>query len=163
KPAVTITTTGEVRGVSFNAEATRVAVGGADNKAAVYGLDGKLVEFFPHDGAVLAVAYHGDRQRVLTASADQNAKQGETTLRRPGARRRVHFQGRRYRLVRRRQDAASLERRRRQEPQERRGPRRPGRWLRPQRRRHQGRHHRRGQEAEGLERRRGPGGDRGEA
>jgi WD40 repeat protein len=80
KPAVTITTTGEVRGVSFNAEATRVAVGGADNKAAVYGLDGKLVEFFPHDGAVLAVAYHGDGKRVLTASADKTAKQWTTTL-----------------------------------------------------------------------------------
>jgi WD40 repeat protein len=80
KLAATIPTTGEVRGVSFNADDSRIAVGGADNRAAIYGMDGKMVEFFPHEGAVLAVAFHGDGKRVLTASADKTARQWTTTL-----------------------------------------------------------------------------------
>src|SRR5262249_21946222 len=80
KLAATIPTNGEVRGVSFNADATRVAVGGADNRAAIYGVDGKVAEFFPHDGAVLGVVFQADGKHVVSVSADKTARQWTTTL-----------------------------------------------------------------------------------
>jgi WD40 repeat protein len=74
KAAATIATPAEVTGVAFSADGGRLVVGGTDNRARVYGLDGKLVEFFAHEGKVLAVAYHGDGKRVISASADKTAR-----------------------------------------------------------------------------------------
>ena len=41
-----------MRGVGFSPDGTRLVVAGADNRARVYGLDGKMLEFFAHDGPV---------------------------------------------------------------------------------------------------------------
>ena len=49
----------------------RVTVGGADNRVRVYGLDGKLVETFLHDGPVAGVAFHPDGKRVVAGSAER--------------------------------------------------------------------------------------------
>ena len=43
-------------------------------RAARYGLDGKLVEFFTHEGPVNAVAYHTDGKRIISAAADKTAR-----------------------------------------------------------------------------------------
>ena len=70
KAVATITTPAEIKGVSLSPDGTRLAVAGADNRVRLYGLDGKLREFFPHDGPVLAVAYHADGKRIISAGAD---------------------------------------------------------------------------------------------
>jgi WD40 repeat protein len=70
----TVKTPAAVNGLAWNAAGTRLVVGNEDKRARVYGLDGKLVEFFPHQGAVLAVAYHGDGNRVVSAGADKTAR-----------------------------------------------------------------------------------------
>ncbi|MBY0527075.1 MAG: hypothetical protein K2R98_27015 [Gemmataceae bacterium] len=74
KAVATIPTPADVRSVGFSPDGTRLIVAGADNKARVYGMDGKLLEFFTHDGPVVAAAYHGDGKRVATASADKTAR-----------------------------------------------------------------------------------------
>ncbi len=87
----TITTPAAVHGVSFSPDGKRLLVGGEDNKARVYELDGQLVEFFPHEGPVLAVAFQGDGKRIFTASADKTVRPWSLSLglagpsRRPGA------------------------------------------------------------------------------
>ena len=71
KPQATIATPADVHGLSFSPDGTRLLVGGEDSKSRVYGLDGQLVEFFPSEGPVLAVAFHGDGKRIFTAGADK--------------------------------------------------------------------------------------------
>jgi WD40 repeat protein len=74
KPVATINTPAEVRSVGFSADGARLIAGGADNRARIYGLDGSLVQFFTHEGPVLAAAYHPGGKSILTASADKTAK-----------------------------------------------------------------------------------------
>jgi len=45
-----------------------------DGIARIYGLDGKLMEFFAHDGPLTAATFVGDNKRVATASADKSAR-----------------------------------------------------------------------------------------
>ena len=71
KAVATITTPAEIKGVSLSPDGTRLAVAGADNRVRLYDLDGKLREFFPHDGPALAVAYHADGKRIISAGADK--------------------------------------------------------------------------------------------
>jgi WD40 repeat protein len=80
KPAATITTPAEVRSVTFSADGSRLVVGGSDNLARVYGADGKLVEFFPQEGAVSAVAFHPDGKQVIAAGADKTARVWSSSL-----------------------------------------------------------------------------------
>jgi WD40 repeat protein len=80
KPQATVATPAAVHGVSFSPDGMRLLVGGADNKARVYEVDGQLVEFFPHEGPVLAVAFHGDGKRVFTASADKTVRPWSLSL-----------------------------------------------------------------------------------
>ncbi|HEY7326545.1 MAG TPA: hypothetical protein VH592_02825 [Gemmataceae bacterium] len=76
----TITTPAEVLSVRFSPDDSRLLVGCADNKARVYNVDGQLVEFFPHDGPVHAVAYHNDGKHVVTSSADKTARMWPLSL-----------------------------------------------------------------------------------
>ena len=69
-----VRTPAEAKGVALSPDGTRLAVAGADNRARLYALDGKLLEFLPHDGPVLAVAFTPDGKRVITASADKGAR-----------------------------------------------------------------------------------------
>src|SRR5262249_36211928 len=57
--------------VGFGPAGNRLIVA-AEKQARLYGLDGRLHEFFPHDGAVLAVVFDG--KRVFTAAADKAAR-----------------------------------------------------------------------------------------
>jgi|GEM_PF-319197 len=70
----TLTLPAEVRSVCFSPDDKRLLVGCADNKARLYEIDGRLVEFFPHEGPVHAVAFHSDGKRVFTASADKTVR-----------------------------------------------------------------------------------------
>jgi WD40 repeat protein len=103
KPQATIATPAAVHGVSFSPDGTRVLVGGEDSKARVYGVDGALVEFFPHEGPVLAVAYHTDGKRVFTASADKTVRPWSLSLvwqaRHAGPVRQALYNGRQDRVV----------------------------------------------------------------
>ncbi len=76
----TITTPADVLSVCFSPDESRLLVGCADNKARVYGIDGQLIEFFPHEGPVHAVAFHSDGKRVFTASADKTARMWPLSL-----------------------------------------------------------------------------------
>src|SRR5262249_32267455 len=80
KPAGTITTPAEVRGLGFGPDGSRVVASGADNRARIYSLDGAMLEFFAHDGPVIAAALHPDGKQVITASADKSAKAWTTSL-----------------------------------------------------------------------------------
>jgi WD40 repeat protein len=80
KPAGTITTPAEARGISFSADGNRLIAAGVDNKARLYQLDGALLESFAHDGPVVAAALHPDGKQVITASADKSAKAWTTSL-----------------------------------------------------------------------------------
>jgi WD40 repeat protein len=80
KPQATIATPAALHGLSFSPDGTRLLVGGEDNKARVYGVDGRLVEFFAHEGPVHAVAFHGDGKRVFTASADKTVRPWSLSL-----------------------------------------------------------------------------------
>ncbi|MCC6418954.1 MAG: hypothetical protein IT429_12030 [Gemmataceae bacterium] len=71
---VSITTPGDVRAIAFAPDSNRVVLGGADGRTRVYGLDGKLHEFFASGGPVRAVAFHPDGKRVLAASDDKMAR-----------------------------------------------------------------------------------------
>jgi len=76
----TITTPAEVRGVGMSPDGTRLVVAGVDNRARTYTLDGKLGVFCPHDGPVLAAAFHPDGKQLVTASADKTARLWSPTL-----------------------------------------------------------------------------------
>jgi WD40 repeat protein len=80
KLQTTLTTPAAVHALSFSPDGSRLLVGGEDNKARVYGVDGPLVEFFAHEGPVLAVIYHGDGKRVFTASADKTVRPWSLSL-----------------------------------------------------------------------------------
>jgi WD40 repeat protein len=79
KAVITLPTPAEVRGVSFSPDGGRLVVAGTDGRARVYGADGKLVEFFTHDGPVLAVAF-ADARRIISASADKTARASTLAL-----------------------------------------------------------------------------------
>jgi WD40 repeat protein len=74
KPGPAIPTPAEVRALRWNADGSRLVVGGADNQARIYESDGRVVEFFPHEGAVLSVAFHPDGKRIIAAGADKTAR-----------------------------------------------------------------------------------------
>ena len=76
----TITTPADVLSVCFSPDESRLLVGCADNKARVYGIDGRFLEFFPHEGPVHAVAFHSDGKRVFTAGADKTARMWPLSL-----------------------------------------------------------------------------------
>jgi WD40 repeat protein len=99
----TIATPAEVLSVRFSPDDSRLLVGCADNKARVYGTDGQLVEFFPHEGPVHSVAFHSDGKRVFTASADKTARMWPLSLvwqgRHAGPVRQALFNGRFDRVV----------------------------------------------------------------
>jgi WD40 repeat protein len=80
KTQTTIATPSAVLAVSFSSDGSRLLIGNEDNKARVYGMDGQLVEFFPHEGAVHAAAFHGDGKRVFTASADKTVRSWPLSL-----------------------------------------------------------------------------------
>ncbi len=74
KLVATIDTPAEVRGLAWNADGSQVLVGGADNFARIYSGNGKLIEFFSHEGPVTAVSFFPDGKRIATASADKSAR-----------------------------------------------------------------------------------------
>jgi WD40 repeat protein len=74
KETASIATSAEVRSIAWSADGTRLLVGGADNHCRLYESDGKLVEFFPHDGPVLAVALHPDGKQIISAGADKTVR-----------------------------------------------------------------------------------------
>ncbi len=80
KPVATITTPAEVKCLAFSADGGRLVVGGGDHLARVYGVDGRLLEFFPQEGAVNAVAFHPDGKQVIAAGADKTARVWSSAL-----------------------------------------------------------------------------------
>jgi WD40 repeat protein len=103
KAQTTIATPSAVRSVSFSPDGKRLLVGGEDNKARVYGIDGRVIEFFAHEGPVHAVAFHGDGKWVFTASADKTVRMWPVSLvwqaRHAGPVRQAVFNGRFDRVV----------------------------------------------------------------
>ena len=99
----TIATPAAVLSVSFSPDDSRLLVGCADNKPRLYGLDGRLLEFFAHDGPVHAVAFQGDGNRVVTASEDKTVQIRSLSLvwqaRHSGPVRQALFNGRFDRIV----------------------------------------------------------------
>jgi WD40 repeat protein len=61
------------RHVAFSPDSKRLVVTGKDQRARVYGDDGRLHEFFSHDGPALAAAFV-DGKRLVTAGADKTAQ-----------------------------------------------------------------------------------------
>src|SRR5258708_2093602 len=45
-----------------------------DTQARLYSTDGKVLEFFAHEGPVLAAACHSDGKRTIRAGADKSAR-----------------------------------------------------------------------------------------
>jgi WD40 repeat protein len=80
KLLATVATPAAVHGIAFNPEGNRLLAGGADGKARAYDLDGRLLEFFAHEGPVLAAAWHADGKRVFTAGADRTARPWSLSL-----------------------------------------------------------------------------------
>src|SRR5262249_19504969 len=68
KEIATIVTPAEIKGLAMAADGKTLVVGGADKSARIYDFDGKLLEFFPHDGPVQAVAFAGPKE-VVSAGA----------------------------------------------------------------------------------------------
>ena len=103
KVEATIATPAEVRGLGFGPTGKRVVVAGDDGKARVYSLDGKLLEYTSHEGAVNAALFASDGKRVVTASADKTARVSPLLLiwqgRHDGAVRRALTNGRGDRVV----------------------------------------------------------------
>jgi WD40 repeat protein len=73
KELATVTAPADVRSVGFAPDGNRLVVG-SDNRARVYGLDGRQAEFFSQDGAVRAVAFHPDGKRIVSAGEDKTAR-----------------------------------------------------------------------------------------
>ena len=73
KEAATIATPAEIKGLAIAPDGNTLVAGGADKSARIYDFDGKMVEFFPHDGPVQAVAFAGPKE-VVTAGADKLAR-----------------------------------------------------------------------------------------
>ncbi|HMF20354.1 MAG TPA: WD40 repeat domain-containing protein, partial [Gemmataceae bacterium] len=69
----TIAAPAEIKGLAIAPDGKTLVVGGADKSARVYDFEGKLVEFFPHEGPVQAVAFAGPKD-VVTAGADKLAR-----------------------------------------------------------------------------------------
>jgi WD40 repeat protein len=76
---VSFTTHADIKGIAFAPDGSRIVVAGSDNRARIYGLDGKVQEYFSHDGAILAAAFV-DAKRIVTASADKTAKLWTSSL-----------------------------------------------------------------------------------
>jgi WD40 repeat protein len=71
KPIASFDAATDVRGIDFGPTSDCLVLAGADNNAHVYGLDGKRREYFPHDGAVVAVVTHPRDKLIITGSADK--------------------------------------------------------------------------------------------
>jgi WD40 repeat protein len=99
----TITTPADVLSICFSPDESRLLVGCADNKARIYGTNGQLVEFFPHEGPIRAVAFHSDGKHVFTAGDDKTARVWPLSLiwqaRHAGPVRQARFNGRFDRVV----------------------------------------------------------------
>ncbi len=156
KPQATIATPAAVHGVALQPGWHAPAGRRRGQQGPRLRIDGQLVEFFPHEGPVLAVAFHGDGKRRLHRQRRQDGAAVVAVAvvagapRRPGAAGAVQRPRRSRRLLRRRQDDQGLERRRRQARPVARRPRRSRRRRRRQRRRHAPRLVRRRQDGEGL-------------
>lgn len=74
KALTAVTTPAEVRGVSFHPDGQRILAAGVDNLARIYGSDGKLAEFFPHEGPLAGGLFLPGGKLVATASADKNVR-----------------------------------------------------------------------------------------
>jgi WD40 repeat protein len=103
KTQTTLATPAAVLSVSFSPDASRLLIGNEDNKARIYGIDGQLVELFPHEGAVHAAVFHGDGKQVFTASADKTVRSWPLSLvwqgRHAGPVRQAVFNGRFDRVI----------------------------------------------------------------
>lgn len=67
----------EVRGLEFAPDGKRLLVGGADGRARIFDLDGRLMEFFHHSDnpvPLLTAAFHPDGKRIITVGADKLAR-----------------------------------------------------------------------------------------
>jgi WD40 repeat protein len=73
------TSPAEVGGIALSPDKARVALAGADKLARVYEIDGRLVESFPHDGPVQAIAFI-DPKRLVTGSTDKTARLWNSAL-----------------------------------------------------------------------------------
>lgn len=63
---------GDVLGLGFNADKSRIAIGRSDNVAVLVEVaSGKVIQAFPHAGPVRGVVAHSGGQTVITASADK--------------------------------------------------------------------------------------------
>ena len=69
-----------MRDVSFSADGNRLIAAGSDNKARIYLMDGALMEYFTHEGPVVAALLHPDGKQIVTASADKSAKAWTSSL-----------------------------------------------------------------------------------
>jgi WD40 repeat protein len=74
KAILTQTLVTEGSSISFNLDATRVAIGHADQRVRIYGLDGKVQESFVHDGPVTGVGILADGKRFVSSSSDKSAR-----------------------------------------------------------------------------------------
>jgi WD40 repeat protein len=61
------------RALTFSRDSKFLALGGADNRVWLSDLDGKLLQYFEHEGQILGAVF-ADGQRLVTASADKSAR-----------------------------------------------------------------------------------------
>jgi WD40 repeat protein len=73
KEVLSITTPAEIKGLAISSDGKMLLAAGSDKSARLYDFNGKLVQFFPHDGPVQAVAFAGPRE-LVTAGADKLAR-----------------------------------------------------------------------------------------
>jgi len=79
KEAATLTAPTDIRGLAFSPDAKRLVAGGGDKIARIYEIDGRLAEFFVHDGPVSAVAFAGPKE-IVTGGADKLARVWTSSL-----------------------------------------------------------------------------------